>query len=520
MPNSRRLALLPLVLLAVLAALAGLACNVFTSRGTPTPSALASPTKSLPGPTATPAPTDAATAGPTDTSVSATGTEAPATNTEAATAAASQPPPTRVATSPTTIKLASAGPWLVFSAADGVWAANPDGSGLTQLMPAAPYLRLGPAAPRGGHVSVLTGSDGTGFHGLTLWLLSLPGGDLKKITALTDASTEPDPNADPQIDVLTPLGQAAWSPDGASLAFIGAQAGPSADLFSYQPASGQVTRLTDGASQAFGPSWSPDGKYVLQFGARTFGSGAGYSMDGVWAAAADNSRVKLLYKPDSGGEEIVGWPGPETFAVTSFYAQCSYGKTRTFNIANGQSQAIFPGYYTHLAADPASGAALAVVDKFVAECDPGAKQGLFLARPGAAPKLLDENAGDATNVGWSAEAGVFYAFTDAGWVAYTPDGQPATLPDGLNGEPLVAAGGKNWAWLDQASGELQASLGGAPARRVFAGGVQLPTWSLDGQTLLFFGDGQLYAAAAPGLQAQARGEPKTLSDTDRLDWVK
>src|SRR5258708_7299325 len=193
------------------------------------------------------------------------------------------PPPAAVPAPAAAATLSANGPWLVFSAADGIWAANADGSGLTNLMPAAPYFKLGPPAPAGGHVVVVTGSDDSGLHGLTLSLLSLPDGKPTQISALTDAETEPGPDAqfgDPSsanFDIIVPLGQVAWSPDGASLAFIGAQAGPSTDLFNYVLAAGQVTRLTDGASQAYGPSWSPDGRYIVQFGASTFGTGAGYT---------------------------------------------------------------------------------------------------------------------------------------------------------------------------------------------------------------------------------------------------
>ena len=268
--------------------------------GTASPKAVASDTS----PAATPAATasvPAATVAPGDTQTPAD-TQAPAASPAPATRPAvdrhpAAPGHPRRHGSGGGIKLTSSGPWLVSRPPRGIWAVNADGNGLTSSMPAAPYFRLGPAAPQGGHVSVVTASDTQGYHDLTLWVLGLPGGSPQKVTALTHASTEPGADAPGDLlDVLTPLGEAAWSPDGQTLAFIGAQAGPSADLFTYSLATGQVTRLTDGASQAFGPSWSPDGKYAVA-GRQHLWHRRRHGMDGVWAAAADNSGVTLLYKP-------------------------------------------------------------------------------------------------------------------------------------------------------------------------------------------------------------------------------
>jgi hypothetical protein len=486
------------------AVMALLACNLFT----PPPDFL------TPVPATTQAPP---TRPPAETPLPATPTQAGAPPTETL-----APTPGPSATAAAT--LSAQGPWWVFAAEDGLWAANADGSGLTQVMEATPYLTLGQAAPQGGRVAVVTGTDAEGLHGRTLWLLTLPGGELTQVAALTSAETEPPPDPEPGgewLGVLWVLGQAAWSPDGGALAFIGAQAGPSADLFVYDVASGAVTRLTDGPSQAYSPSWSPDGRYIVQMGAESFGSGAGYVMAGVWAAAADGSGVKPLYTPDSGDEVVVGWAAADAFVVASFYARCAYGNVRTVNITSGATQPMFEGFYSQFAADPATGVGLFAVDEFVVDCNPGGSTGLFLARPGEAPQLLGADLGEATRLGWSPEAGLFYARAGEAWIGFTPDGQPAPLPGGLNGNPLVGAGGRNWAWVDDDLGGLVASLGGAEPVRLYDGDVVLPSWSPDGETLLFFGDGTLYSAAAQASPATivARSAEMSVSTALPGRWV-
>jgi hypothetical protein len=134
--------------------------------------------------------------------------------------------------------LSDNGPWLLFSAEDGLWALNPDGSGLTHLTHeplAAPRdLRAG-ISPSGHHLAFVTTTDKGNLTGLRLKLLSLPGGEVQEITPLTSPSTEPNPEdwgedawekvTDPAYNAaraVTVGNGVAWSPDGSKLAFIGA----------------------------------------------------------------------------------------------------------------------------------------------------------------------------------------------------------------------------------------------------------------------------------------------------------
>ena len=196
------------------------------------------------------------------------------------------------------------------------------------------------------------GDTGTAGH-LQLYLLSLPDGKIQPITALTNARTEPGPDAmpgDPPMEAsraMTDLDSSLeWSPDGSVLAFIGAQAGSSADLYTYTLDTGKVAHLTDGPSQAFRPSWSPLGTYIVHFGATTFGTGAGYAVTGAWAVPANGSAVIDLYKPPSGDQVLVGWLSDDDFVVYSWTPVCGPQDLRVFHIPDKSEEQLVDGCFS------------------------------------------------------------------------------------------------------------------------------------------------------------------------------
>ena len=480
-------------------------------------------------PIPTPEPTVATQAEPSATPVTAAPTP------EATVAALVEPSATLPAASPTTpapsatatsaktatetptapsaimVSLSETGPWWAFFIgegiwADSIWAVNPDGSGLTEL---ARKLIIVPqdlneaVAPTGGLLAFATAAD-TQLRGLTLNLLKLPEGEIRSQFALSSPDTEPEPGADPALRPPEPLVAIssevgfAWSPDGQQLAFMAAFEGPSSDLYVYSLQDERLTRLTDGPSEGIRPTWSPDGKYILHFGVETLGTGAGYTMSGVWAARADDSGVKSLYDVSgSSNEVIVGWVSQDTFAVyTHSFSRGGTLNLRTVNIETGAVQVLWEGLFNGAALDTTSGNLLLAVGPRADE-----SPGLYLVPPDGAPtqRIVEDV---ATRLSWSDEADLFFALTEFGVLAVSAQGEfiDVALPPSYSGFPVFAPDTRELAWTGSSLwiGSLLSSLDNPP-RQVYPQAAVKAAWGPEGQ-LLFFGKEGLFAAQPPAFE--------------------
>ncbi|MEE9512881.1 MAG: hypothetical protein V3V46_02290, partial [Anaerolineales bacterium] len=348
--------------------------------------------------------------------------------------------------------LSEEGPWWVFSTPDGHYAINPDGSGLTQFYSEPinyPHLSQIRIAPSGGHIAYLTGND---VYNTTLRVNEFPWQKLVIEKPLTSDSSEPGPDSmpgDPEMEAVRAMVDApsmAFSPDGRYLAFMGAIDGPTSDLYLLSLDNYQTTRLTSGPSQGYQPVWSPDGKYIVHTGAGTFGTGAGYAMEGVWAAAADDSGVVTLYDPSgSGSEVIVGWVDNRTFVVHSWDPICGAKDLRTYNIETGKSVVLWPEYFGSVAFDPEN--AVAVVGVSFADCNSDGQAGLFRVPADGDPSLrIVEDR--PRQIVWSPEANLFLASTEYGSIAIAPSGEFINLdqPQSADPLPVVAHGSRDLAW--------------------------------------------------------------------------
>jgi len=220
------------------------------------------------------------------------------------------------------------GPWYAFLADDGIWALNPDGSGLTHLVDDIVVAPIDlKAGAKGSTLAFVTADNAFNLRNLTLKLLKLPEGSVETITPLLAPGNQPAENpkvCDPKYEAARAVkvyNGLSWSADGSKLAFIGAIDGPTADLYVYRPADGSITRLTDGPSQAYGVNWSLRDDYIIHFGVSCFGTGAGFNMTGAWAADPDTGDVIDLYTPgqDSYGEEFANnyWSAGDAFFVVT-----------------------------------------------------------------------------------------------------------------------------------------------------------------------------------------------------------
>ena len=418
---------------------------------------------------------------------------------------------------PTPDHLAAQAPWLVISTSDGIWMANPDGSWLTQVSqaPITSPASLGPAiAPDGSRLAYVTSNRDNSYLDLSLHLLDLASRKDTTLTALTSASTAANPQSGPGDNnieaarAMADYDSVAWSPDGSTLAFVGAQQGSSADIYTYVPATGKINHLTSGPSQAYAPSWSPDSQYIVHFGVAGFGTGAGYVMSGAWAVRASDGSVITLYTPNSGGEYLTGWLDPTTFMVYSWTAACGGESLRSINLASLAPQTVYSGCFAYAAMDPASKTVLlAGEDSSSCNCSPG--KGAFLLKPGSSTptQVLND---DVAQVSWYAPGQMFLALTYAGrWVGILPDGTQEFNVSAPNGKVAGIIDGPV-AWTEaepkQEAGVWVQMPVGAP-RKIFDQPATNPLWTSDkGDVLVFFSGSDLYAAHAPDFTPVKMGQ--------------
>jgi Tol biopolymer transport system component len=299
------------------------------------------------------------------------------------------------------VPLSANGPWVLILNYDGIWAANGDGDGLTHLTQDVVVSHA--VAVSGRWIAYVTDRaadpDSESGEGLVLRVLSLPEGMAQTVTDLQIRNVTSDSPEDLQFAadqvyraVVFEGGGLAWSPDGTKLAFVSGHEGTSADVYVYSRDTGQIARLTDGPAHAYQLSWSPDGQYIFHTGAAAFGSGAGYSMVGVWVARVDGTGIRSLYEPDlrSGSEVLVDWISANTALVHSWRPDCGQVNLMTVNVASGEIQVVWPDYFNQVVYKPDTGAIL--IDASGIGCNPEGASGFYMIEP--AGTELEQVSGD------------------------------------------------------------------------------------------------------------------------------
>lgn len=266
-------------------------------------------------------------------------------------------------------KLNTEGPWLLLESDQGLWAVNPDGSGLTQLTEVDYWNgNLQEAIQPGGNQIVFISPGNHDFHHMALNLLSLPDGKITKITDLTSPETEVYTGSGPGaagFEALRAIGEQrsyAWGARGALLAFVGVMDGPTADIYIYNINTKRVQRVSQDNAHDYWPSWSTsaDGHHLLYLEAQNFGTGAGFVMSGAWSAVVSSEEGRadpptLLYVPDSAGEEIVGWLDGTTVILASWTPNCGKEKLRHYNVVSQEQTLINEGCFIATAVSHDSG---------------------------------------------------------------------------------------------------------------------------------------------------------------------
>jgi hypothetical protein len=429
------------------------------------------------------------------------------------------------------------GPWWLISAEDGLWAANPDGSGLVRLMDAATFEQQdirSAVSPQGGYLAFITPDNpDKRWVGLNLNLMFIPPGGVWEIIPLLSSEFAEEQQAmpgDPWFEAYRAIDgfpNIRWSPDGQTLAFVGVIEGPTSDLYTYSLAEASITRLTDGPSQGFRPSWSPNGLYIAHVGADAFGTGAGFSMDGIWAARADDTGVETLHTVTgfSGDEVGVGWVSPTEPVFYTWDPMCGPSNVRAYEIGTEEVTVLWEGYFDDdyrgsIAADPVSGSVLVSVGRVASECNDDGTGGLYLLRTDqAAPIQVAQPPGGY--IAWSPEVDLFLVVGEIGVRSVSPTGEVQELSTPVAELPAISPDGQLWALGASGSGELVGlwvgPFGQEPVQ-VYGGGVSYVAWG-EGQTLMFSSGEGLYVASGPDFTPVLVGEGVEAWQEGTIVWV-
>jgi hypothetical protein len=430
-------------------------------------------------------------------------------------------------------------PQLIFPTADGLMSAAANGTSLRlfgDAQPAIAHQLNDGMSPVGGWVAFANGDnpmtpDPEGSGPLTLNLLNTVDGTLTPITplfspameeAIRSATTTGDRTdaIEAGIAIVDNSDTLKWSPDGRYLAFIAVIDGPSSDVYSYDRETGQINRLTDGPNQAARLFWSPDSQWIVHEEVESFGTGAGWNVKAVWAAAPDNSSTRKLYDVSGSGDEVfVDWIAPDKFLAYT-WTPVGWRNVRAVDLNTGEAQLIGPKFEVQtLAYDPTTQAQLYYVDDFTAQQN-GLSGGLYLATANQA-KLIAS--GDWYETRWLPHAQLFFAKGKAGVMRVTPAGVVKRYAD----EEALPADSPDGAWLlAWGDGNYTSPIGlrlyspdGELKRTITSDSVAFATWSPDSSGVFYQSDGQMYFVEIPNGEPQLMGE-STARELSNIGWVK
>ena len=452
-----------------------------------------------------------------------------------------QPTATPTAIVPTAeSSIADSGPQLIVPNADGLQAFSVDGT-LVQSFEQA-HLALGRTlsegiAPEGGRVAFIGGDnpmtpDREGSGPLMLNLLDTRTGRLQPITPLFSPEMEQalqeanitgdrDETVEAGIAVAENSPTLAWSPNGRYLAFIAAIDGPSSDVYSYDRETGQINRLTDGLNQAARLFWSPDSQWIIHEEVESFGTGAGWNVKAVWAAAPDDSGNRKLYDTEWSGDEVfVDWVSPDMFLVYS-WTPLGLQDIRVVDLGTGEARHSGPDYPVQaLAFDPTSQTQLVIADDYTAR-ENDMQGGLYLKSGAEYPKLVAP--GNWYDVRWLPHARIFFAKGESGVIGVALDGTTTEY----SGEEALPIDSPDGAWLlAWGDGNYTSPIGlrlyttdGELRRDITQDSVAFATWAPDSTGVFYVSEGMLYYVAIPNGEPQLIAEDLISSEAGSVGWV-
>jgi hypothetical protein len=424
---------------------------------------------------------------------------------------------------PAPTSLNSAGPVIMFNGQDGVWITNPDGSFPTQVSRVGILGDLSNAiSPRKDRMALVVQND----QGLDLVLVSIPGGESETIAhliSITPAEQSSDSTSQKAFAMyaLKSNNGVAWQPgNGRLLAFTGAINGPTSDLYTYDTVTKETTQLTSGPSQAISPYWSPDGKYILNFGVSwvpPFGGAIGIptQVDGVWAVRVSDGKIITLPKPNSINLHFVGWQDDSHYITFDSNDECFSINLRNVDVTSGEAKPIMDfSFYSFIAQSPENGALLF---SSAAGCSTSMGEGVFLLLPGQTTpvKLIDNRAWE---IDWLPESKLFNAYPEA---LFSSDGNTRYDPpvyDKSYHPAISKEGYQAWEVIENYQGRVMVKVPGGDWQTILNGFVNQIIWDpVEGKTVLVaLEDGSLYAASFPNFTPRLLGN---LGSMDQAIWM-
>ena len=288
----------------------------------------------------------------------------------------------------------------------------------------------------------------------------------------------------------------AWSPDGTRLAFVAARDGDSADIYLFNRSDNSVTRLTDEAGHATALHWSPDGQLLQYVSVNTFGTGAGFDMEGLWVYDFPGKQAQLLEQLESNGEEFLAWTDNSHFLINSWDRICESNHLRFVNAAMLFNQMIVEGCFTASAYDPEQKFGMFSVTEFNYQncsCSEPMDAGLRIFGEGVGYPIVGEIGVKkfekviAYGIGFIPQGHLFTVYGDEGLqtIYYDKGYTLNILPEVKGLAPYPSPTGDYWAWASRGQAGLWITENNGNPVEVSPLFTGAPLWSQDGQNHLF-----------------------------------